>query len=512
MTRSFPATIVSLCAVCLVFCLLAAGGCGDDPVTCAPYAVGAVSGTVREAGSPLSVAVGLRALAGDQAGRVVALTESDSTGRYRLEAPSGPYVLEIDPNVNATVWRAENDTLRLASEVVHRDISLGRIEVRLQVPAELEGDSYRLTAYGDSPGNPNATAQVSGGQLQFTLGRLVPGDYALGLRSPSLSEVFLPDAPSRDEATPHRVPAERVLEIATDLRPLHGSIAGRVTGSLLAQGLADEVMVRAVDAQRASLGYVHCDEEGRFRIDLYAVTTSVRLHSDYDLSFVQWFGGPDEADADVYAVAPGTQVRDVELVESGLVLDLVGPGGNPIERVTVTVRAESGVTATREYYSGPSPIGNLAPGRYYVRVDGDCSEETWAPQWYGGGDDPATATPIDLGTGELRGVTINLDEGGRITGEARDATGGVPLHGTYSLHAVDGDVLCVRQSTFSGRMLFTGLADGTYLVAAVLPGASPWFYPGTSDLAAATPLAIVDHAPLDDLVWTLSAPTPEVAP
>jgi hypothetical protein len=193
---------------------------------------------------------------------------------------------------------------------------------------------------------------------------------------------------------------------------------------------------------------------------------------------------------------------------------LNGPGDLIVRQADLIVRDQDGRDITTWTSNGNRRFfGNLRPGRYYVLVDGRCRNQLWAPQWFGGTEDAAMATPIDLVAGELRRIEMALVTGGRIAGELLTAAGERPDRTYCRLSDADGVPLCAANLTLTdGFFDYTGLPDGVYHLAVPQSGGVMWWYPGTTDFAQATGLTISGHAVVTDLTWRLPGADREARP
>jgi hypothetical protein len=176
----------------------------------------------------------------------------------------------------------------------------------------------------------------------------------------------------------------------------------------------------------------------------------------------------------------------------------------------VLVRSEAGQDIETEYHGdNPLHLSNLRPGRYFLFLDGVCHDETWAPTWFGGNEDFDSAVAIELGVEEMKTIVMDLKEGGRIEGGVRTPLGFGNLVTGYRLYDEAGETICNPWIWNDEEMLFTGLPDGTFLVAAEITNSSRWYYPGTWDPDLAKPVTITDY---DHVVveWDLPGIIPEV--
>jgi hypothetical protein len=200
----------------------------------------------------------------------------------------------------------------------------------------------------------------------------------------------------------------------------------------------------------------------------------------------------------------------VSLVESGILCRLEGPGSLSQHHASVEIRDETGRVFRPDVYGkNPIPICNLRPGRYRLFVYGYCNYdgEPWASQWYDGADSLAAATPIDLPSGRLVPIAVQLEPGGSIRGRVLDADG-QPFSGPVAVFVRNGTRLCDDSwRYYPGSFFFPGLGNGDYLVA-TRSGESIWWFPGTSDRDSARVIAIRGHAQVEGIEWRLPRDPP----
>ncbi len=473
--------------------LLALVSCSDDePATCPTFQVGAVQGYVRVAGSGAALTVGARAQDGVSSGQVVASTVSAADGWYRLELPTGRYRLEVAPDLIRASSNDAHDTLTVTPQVRRHDLVRGRAEFTLNLPGQFEGRWLTLDLGARGSLRVWLRSQVVDGEVRWVFPALVPATYIARL-SP------LCGYPEGDSL---QVGPDVVAVHEVDFRPSAAAIAGHVTGSWQQAGVAVP-RVRAVDDRRRWISDADCDGDGAFTLTLLEPRT-VRLEVTID-GREQWLGGDTFESARVFAPAAGERLDGADLVESGLDIRLQGPGDWLVQEAEIVVHDDVGAyLGTVPAYGGRRLLSNLSPGRYYVQVDGACPDEVWSPQWFDGAASEATATPIDLSTGELRRLDIALAAGGRIAGDLRTAAGGIPGPVECLLRDVGGTTACLGAMPLAGtRFEFGGLADGDYLLAAMATPGAAWWYPGTSDIAQATTITVTDHAAVTGLSWRL---------
>ena len=224
----------------------------------------------------------------------------------------------------------------------------------------------------------------------------------------------------------------------------------------------------------------------------------------------QWIGGDSFETATIFDLQPGNPITDLVHAESGLTVQITGPEVSSRIHLDAVVRSESGQEFKTDYYGeNILYISNLRPERYFLFLSGICREQTWAPAWYGGNENFDSAVAIELGVGERKIITLDLREGGRIEGGIRFPIGFGDLVTGYRLYGDTGESICNPWTWSDDEMLFTGLPNGDFLVAAVITDSSPWFYPGTWDPDLAEPVTITDYGRVV-VEWDLPGIIPEV--
>ncbi len=500
--------------VLVLMALLSVSGCQEDtPTSCPSYAVGTVQGYLLSVGQGVSMDIRARSVEGSNWGEIVASTTSDSRGWYRFDTPSGLYRLEVKPDDEHSFSYDPRDTVRVRKKVRRYDLWKCRIEVQVGVPDEMEGQVFRFRLVGNSLVNSSVEATVQSGNLEFVFPVVSSGTFKMKMKSPRSEYFYLPGTYESSQAYSLIVGTEEVARYEIDFSNTFASVSGVVTGSWQQTELGRMGVKVLSTAGDREISREECDEDGSFTCDVF-VPGQVKIGTVFDYYATQWIGGDSYETAQVFDIQPGDRFTDISVVESGIAVQLEMPGDLIGVRPAFKIRDENDLevwmnpTGNNPYY-----FFNFRPERYFVYVEGYCDNQIWAPQWYGDAEDFESAEPIDLVAGELREISINLVEGGRIEGEIRDSDGRVPSGARYQVYDLEGDPLCNYWKHWMGdRMLFSGLPDGTYLVAARDLGNEPWYYPGTIDFSEATQIVIENHQTVAGLVWALPVAAKEGSP
>lgn len=479
-------------AVLLVLGLLLGLSCDDPaPTPMEPqFQVGALEGYVHAGGAPVDGEVAARLM--DFPGSVVARTQIDSTGWYRLELPADSYRIQIHSLGDVYLAPDPSGVVRVDARVQRHDFIYGKLTVRLTAPGIPEALSVRCKLEcADGSCHLSEWESVRDGRLEYDFRLVSPGAYRIGLEQNSRASIWLPDASDPDGAEVVTIPADRPFIYEGSLDQ-HASISGSVHGSWeeLAFG---RPTVTAVSLDSTDVGFADVTLDGTFLVHVL-VARSVRLRVDF-FGVPQWVGGDTFDAATVFALQPGQHVEGVSVVESGIQCELTYSGGEPVTGAGLIVRDESGRTlAVNPSSRNPVFIPNLRPGRYFVYTYGSCQfdGQTWATQWYEDAESYETATPIDLPPGQLVPISISLVEGASIEGTLVKPDG-QPTGGPIWVTGPEGIQLCGRYTYQDGAFALHGFGNGDYYIATRFLDET-WWYPGTLRFELAEPIKIRDRA------------------
>ncbi len=485
----------------LVALALTLAACSDDDPVCPDLRLGAIEGYVIEAGSPYS---DIEIHIGNFESHFFIWTRPDSTGHFRFDVANGLYEFTTtEPGSDYTSF-STSDTIRVNSNVAPLNFTFGRAEIRVDLPAELEGRRGLLTMRG--PGSSSAWATVVDGRAAFTVHELESGSYTM-----QVSVGTLP----RELETVLEVSTDSVATFAADLSGSYATLQGTVPGAWRTWDQSPP-NVAVLSPDSLNIGRIIPDREGRFCVEVLTGLRFLLEIDDFDgLSFLA--GGPTLAEATVFDLEPGDHLSGIDIPAAGIRVTLHGPGGMIRHQPSVRLIDPQGIRHTlfRNGDEEPLVIGGLAPGRYFLQVHGYNTGQTWAAQWYGGADSLAAATPIDVSAGEAVDLIMDLEPGGSISGQVLIG-GATPLADiACALFDVEGrslnDSECRNWQDFpTGSCTFTGLPDGCFYLAARLSGTPVW-YPGTTDFDLAEPIRVDGHQAVTGLSWDV-LPGKEVGP
>lgn len=363
----------------------------------APHRTGTISGTVRDAhGAPLS-GVTVRNLDS------TAATVTDAAGKYRLEVPAGPALLEYS-GVDAQGGHADTTgyvgDVRSVRAVAHRKVA---IDVTLHAGAEITGRvvddngdpvagilSYAMpaTSYVSPDSGDTAFGVVA---LSFDTGDGVTGaDGVFQLRGvpPTVVQTcfgsdgadfgwysYSPFAPAvRCTDPPQELHADQLLDVGTTtITPVQstgGGIAGRVVDRTGA-GVARTAVFVARVGRREPAEYSLTDSRGRYEMDGLAAgdyrvcTDSTTVLSGSLLGYVS------RCRTQHVTVVEGEVVRHIRVVvqDGGALSGVVrASDGTPVPGAEVLV-GRGGYATTDA--TGHWSVGGLRSRRYRVCVSGE---------------------------------------------------------------------------------------------------------------------------------------------
>ncbi len=502
--REIRTGIIILSALALLTVGLSA--CSDDDLVCPDYQIGAIEGYITEAGEP---AEGIDVVVSEYYSLQKMWARPDSSGHFRFDLANGLYLYSIHEAGSDVIGFSTQDSIRVASNVVPLNFTFGQAEVRVSLPPELEGRRCLLWMSGRQMDRGGASTTVVDGQASFSVHRLNPGAYTMSFSAGTLTVDFPPASPPDAPLDTLQVGTEMPATFAIDLSGSYASLQGAVTGAWQTLG-GSPPSVKIYSPDSEPLGRVTPDADGNFTVGVLTPTRFVLKVYDWSgLSF--FYGGDSPASATQFDLKPGDRLTGIEIPEARIRLTLRGPGGMINHRAAARLIDPQGYEhdITTYSYHEPLVIGGLAPGRYFLQVNGYKSRQTWAAQWYGGADSLAAATPIVVSAGAAVDLVMDLVPGGSIAGQ-------VVLFGSQPLVPIScalfdstgqplaGDDRNYWDTYDSGACSFPGLPDGTfYLAAKQSYSDDPVWYPGTRDFAQATPITLTDHNAVTGLTWDL---------
>jgi hypothetical protein len=235
--------------------------------------------------------------------------------------------------------------------------------------------------------------------------------------------LWLPGTRDRALAKVIEVPAGGTASVGVRVEVASAVVKGRVIGSW--QTLQDSwpmVTLVAADSSEDLAASFRVKEDGSFEARILDPVPA-KLLVDINGSR-RWYGGSSFSDAEVLPLQEGAELPQVEVVESGLLLDLREPTYQDISRASVqlidpaTLRVVHSARIDIRESNPFHAISNLAPGDYLLRILADqFLRQNWLEQWYDRAPGPETAMVVTIpSNGGVGSAKVELQEGGRIAG------------------------------------------------------------------------------------------------
>ncbi len=487
--------------------LISAGQAQDAPM--APEITASISGAVYDsAGQPLAD-IEVTAMSQGQYSwwSTVRSTKTDATGAYTLSYLNTgiyrlrfrdereqfltmyhPSAMEVESALDIPI--AGSDVTGLQSHLRPVLLIAGMVTDDSGQPLpDIDVSAYRQNSYGSWPFERSATTDASGA---YTLTRLYPATYRLGLRDPQ--EQFTPrfhlDAQNVESAQDILVSDVDVTGIRTSLQR-SAQITGVVSmwdGSRPDSALVTVYAQENGEWKRVKEKYLYSNSDvamryevigllpGRYRIGVRGGDSNGYVTNYYD----EFYNDAVTVQAaDDVLLEKGDTVADVNFVlgdnpylsnVSGIVTTPEGEGLPEIV-VTALVSGTWGwqeIRSTRTITDGTYTLRALATDRYTVRFHDPL--RSFVTEYY---DDEATvyaATILSITRGSnLTGINAGLTPTGRIVAEITMYDGRPPRYAEVMVYsAADGyDELVDRRSVSSSSgqpvtITLPGLTPGTY--------------------------------------------------
>ncbi|MDO9171259.1 MAG: hypothetical protein Q7W29_05440, partial [bacterium] len=221
----------------LLLALLPLVSCTGEPEPdVALFEVGAVEGYVLVAGQGQVMTIAAdRIASGTHDGyddRIHAETQSDSTGWYRLELPTGRYTLDTRYSELGSTGDSRADTVQIEPSVLYHELRRGLVRVRVRVPPEWETRSCYLDLENDTSYDGWDRDLVEDGWAEFEIQAVEPGSYVMSFSgSNSNARFYLPGSLEAATADSLVVGLVSAAVYEADFTDTYATVAGRVTGS-----------------------------------------------------------------------------------------------------------------------------------------------------------------------------------------------------------------------------------------------------------------------------------------
>ncbi len=344
-----------------------------------------------------------------------------------------------------------------------------------------------VVARGLYPRNGWVWSVNTDGGGNYTITGLTPGRYKIEVRASGFAEKFYSNGSSRDEADPITVTAGATTSgINVALNSPNGAISGFV---LDANGTpVTNISVGAWDRSGNSVRYVSPNGDGSYTIPLLPPGIYRVAMDATETGFINQFynGQRVFGAADDVVVTAGATTSGINFTlasNPGRILGTItrSDTGAPVLGASISVRTinndYSGGDTSRA--SGTYLVRGLAPGQYKVRVN----HPDFVTRYFSPAGGAATFDSAALVTVTANTDTINIDVAldpnpGQITGKVTELDGTTPLAGVSIAARVLNELHSVRYATTrsDGTYELLGLAPGSYIIRASLPGRAVQFY------------------------------------
>lgn len=194
----------------------------------------------------------------------------------------------------------------------------------------------------------------------------------------------------------------------------------------------------------------------------------------------------------------------------GITGTVSGPGGTPLQNVSVTAYTEYGIRAgsTSSNASGVYQITGLIDGSYLLRFETRFVNTDLILTWYDGALEADTAAPVTVAGGGLTsGIDLELTPGVRFSGVVVAEDGGPLQSVQVQIYDRNDEIVASTFTIADGTYLTTpGVPSGEYRVHFASPTGRPYlgaFFNGRDTLETATPLTVTAPGTRADVNATL---------
>ena len=393
-----------------------------------------------------------------------AWTSTAADGTYTLSVGPGSYNIEFRDYAGVYVSGWYSDTGYVPDEasatpVVVDGSDVSDIDVVLPLALHITGTV--MNADGSPPSEMQVYATADNGSWSSD-GIEVDGSYSLSVGPGAYTIEFRNDGDTHASGwayiagyyssggfTASYSEATQVVVTTSDVGGINVTLPElrAVTGTVYGAGGAPlaEIWVSGWDSATDWSGWTRTDADGRYELPLYVGSYTISFEDDSDTYLGGYYSPegwvPDEGSATPVVVTTG----DVDGIDIVLPVAL---------HISGTVTGAGGVAVSDGWVGTYDPAGDggswtstnadgsyslsVGPGSYTIQF-GDHSG-TYLGGWYSSGGwvpDRASATPVDVTTGDVDGIDIVLPVALHIRGTVTGA-GGVPISDGW-VNAYDGN-------------------------------------------------------------------------
>jgi hypothetical protein len=320
---------------------------------------------------------------------------------------------------------------------------------------------------------PCATTDANG---EYSIPDLEVGEYTVAFSASGLgylTQYYNETIFSYDAARISAMPGTDAKNIDAELEE-PGTISGKVTDAATKAAL-EEIHVCAGEAPEGNRTCTTTNAQGEYTI---SGLPGRAYYVEFDAGLVHYLtqfyaNASSRSSAQPVTVTPGSTISgiDAELVPingGGLTGTVVSSETErPIEGIEVCAYEASGEglfgECAKTESRGEYTITGLSPGEYKVAFSSPANSSlNYVTQYYNDQSSASEATAVTVTTGNLDSLDdARLKEGGRITGEAVDAS---------SKHVVGGIEVCAFALQSDGIGCALTDADGEYTIAGLTHG------------------------------------------
>jgi len=467
-----------------------AGAIATRPGSASVTGTGAIAGKVTGGGKPL------KGICVTAVGRGYRQALTSKAGQYRIaDLRPGRYDVYFFPNSGCgknpgnwlpQLYKGINGPFfrhRATRVPVAAGKTTGSIDAALRLGGEITGTVRSqggkvvprvcVEAQQISTRFPSGGFTISAKNGSYALHSLVPGKYQVEFlpRFCGSTGNYIPqwwrDSPTLKHATTIVITSGRIVrKVDAALRPgaiLRGVVRGGGAHGPLLKGIC----VLAVPQSRVPFAFFARGVTGRngsYR--LVGLTTG-----KYAVTFNRGCGNNGNylpANRSVSVVAGHTTSGFDAFLPAGAIITgtVTGTHGAPVRGICVSASNSRNYSAATSKADGTYSIIALGTGHYTVRFSGGCGNSgSYAPQWYHGQSNVASADPVVATAGHTTAhIDAAMQPGGTITGVVTD-TSGNRLNDICVVVANRSEA----QLGFAFNFEFT--KNGTYMAANLVPGA-----------------------------------------
>lgn len=391
----------------LLLGVLGLASCDDCPTSSDTpgHALGGViSGRILAGGEPVRARVQATGVSdGAETHSLSAVT--DDRGEFRLDCPAGDYSIQLEcagadkfyyAHGDVVSARSEREIITIGADLRHLELPLDlpRLRVSVYLTAGSRHSSIMIRkrqvredgTIEDS--GPWDSERLETGVVHLEWAGVHAGrcQLAVEVRGAGFMETFwAPGTRDPQQADPIQLTPGAATQYTFSLLDPPAEVSGVIEGSWQEFEMGRPT-VEFFDPDSTLVGSSRADETDGFFSMLLKVASPIKARVEVEDVF-QWIGGDDFGTASLFETVPGETTSGVDLVECGLVLDVVDPLHGSLEWMQIEVYSAGNPASpchTISYSRSEAPrrlIPNLAPGTYFIRFTNVLLLADWTHQW-----------------------------------------------------------------------------------------------------------------------------------